>query len=328
MQIFTGIDVGNFDVKSPNTTIPSGYTEYDVLPAITEEYLEYNGKYYVPSQRRFNYKEDKTDSERCLILSLLSIAQELRYKAYRSLSGKSTSETDLAAKIKKYDTIALGAGLPPQDWQKAKKTKEYYEKHLSRGIEFSYCGIPYGFDMNYCALFPQGWAAIITNPYYDEIRKYNKFVAIDIGGGTMDIVPFVNGLPATSDVITDNSGSLYMYKEIIKNVRTNFSLTLEESDIEAILMNQPTVLPDQIRKYIIEQTEKWTNDNIIDFAISNGINFKTTPSVFLGGTSKQLERYIKKNDLVKNTYFLCDPRLNARGYAVLVKSKFSKNKSA
>lgn len=321
MQIFTGIDVGNHDVKSPNTSTPSGYTSHNSLPAMTDEYLYWNGRYYIPSQKRFDYKEDKTNTERCLVLTLFGIAKELMHKAQRK-------KADLQSGINKYDTIALGAGLPPQHWQHAAKTKAYYEDYLSKGIEFEYSGIRFAFRMNYCKLFPQAWAAIVTNGNNEIIGNYNKFYAIDIGGGTMDILPFLDGLPDTAHVITESAGTMFMYKEIINNVRNDFALDLDNKDVENILFNKPTILRSEIKNYVLEKTQQWTDVRIVDFLSNNGIKFATTPTIWLGGGSLLLKKYISRNTLVINETYLTNPKLNARGYALLVEQSMRADTAA
>ena len=72
-----GIDVGNYDTKTQNTSIPSGYTGPLTEKPIGDEYLKFNGKYYVPSFERFAYEKDKTRTERCIILSLFALANEI-----------------------------------------------------------------------------------------------------------------------------------------------------------------------------------------------------------------------------------------------------------
>ena len=74
-MLYLGIDVGNSDTKSENTTFPSGYEgPYSSRPAIVNEYLELNGKYFIPTTDRLFYLKDKTADDRCIVLTLMAIA--------------------------------------------------------------------------------------------------------------------------------------------------------------------------------------------------------------------------------------------------------------
>ena len=52
----------------------------DTLPGDMEEVIEYEGKYYVTTNRRISYMEDKIADERYFILTLFAIAKELSYR--------------------------------------------------------------------------------------------------------------------------------------------------------------------------------------------------------------------------------------------------------
>ena len=77
MQMTIGVDVGNFDTKSKNTSTVSGYTVYESEQLLANKVLEYDGKYYVESiDNRLPFVEDKTAKDQCLILTLIAIAKE------------------------------------------------------------------------------------------------------------------------------------------------------------------------------------------------------------------------------------------------------------
>ena len=79
-MFYLGIDVGNYDTKSQHTTTPSGYDgPTPEKPLLAEEYLCYNGQYYVSTTTRFAYEKDKTRNERALILTLFAIANEIEF---------------------------------------------------------------------------------------------------------------------------------------------------------------------------------------------------------------------------------------------------------
>ena len=71
------IDHGNYAVKTPSFSFVSGLSEHTVKPPLTDEIIEYAGRYWTLSGKRLNYMRDKTRDERYFILSLFAIAKEL-----------------------------------------------------------------------------------------------------------------------------------------------------------------------------------------------------------------------------------------------------------
>lgn len=329
MLVFLGVDDGNFDVKSSNTETTGGYTIHKKLPALTTEYLFYNDQFYVPDETRFDYLEDKMSNERCLILTLFGIAKQILYLVEKKTSSK--EKQDIQAQISNIDQIVLGAGLPPLQWHLKDKKQDYYEKHMKNGIEFDYNGYHFSFKMVFCKLYPQGAAAIMTNAN-NPITQYPRYNAIDLGGGTMELIPFVKkapNKPAVPDIpncINENVGVNFMHQRIITDTKRNLGKTIAPIDVETVLRKRMCVLDDETQSYIREQAKKWTDEKIINRLIQSGCNFDTVPSIFLGGGSLLLKSFIKKNPLVNNVSFLPNAsHANARGYEILVRDYYQKN---
>ena len=322
MLLYTGIDEGNYDIKSPHETMPAGYTSSEILPPMVDEYLFYNGVYYVPSQKRFKYLEDKTVNERSLILVLFGIAKELKNLAEKKV-GK---DGNIQAEISKYTEIALGVGLPPSHMMAkgaAQKKIRYLEDYMENGIEFECYGLKYSFKMIFCKVFPQDYAAIVANTDDDIIKNYPKFVAVDIGGGTMDVIPFIDHMPDTASCSSVNSGILYMYQNIILDCKRALGISIENKDIECVIKKDRTVLPEKAKNLILSGVQKWVDENIINELSQGNVSFASTPVVFLGGGSKLLRPFINKNKVITNQHYLKDPaRANAKGYAVLIKQMY------
>lgn len=55
-----GVDIGNYDIKTPHTVTPSGYSVKECVPFGVDEYIKLGDKYYIPSEERFPYVKDKT----------------------------------------------------------------------------------------------------------------------------------------------------------------------------------------------------------------------------------------------------------------------------
>lgn len=76
-RIRIAIDHGNRNIKTVHTVFTTGISESDMSPGRGIDYLEYNGKFYVPSNRRILYQREKTADQRFFLLTLLGIAKEL-----------------------------------------------------------------------------------------------------------------------------------------------------------------------------------------------------------------------------------------------------------
>ena len=92
------IDHGNYAIKTTNHSFISGLSEHTVKPPMTDEILEYGGKYWTLSGRRLSYMRDKTQDDRYFILTLFAIAKELENR------GQYTP----------VEQIQLAVGLPPE----------------------------------------------------------------------------------------------------------------------------------------------------------------------------------------------------------------------
>ncbi len=75
------IDHGNFAIKTVNHSFVAGLSEHTVKPPMTDEILEYGGKFWTLSGKRLSYMKDKTNDERYFILTLIAIAKELETAA-------------------------------------------------------------------------------------------------------------------------------------------------------------------------------------------------------------------------------------------------------
>ena len=62
------VDHGNKNMKTCNQVFTTALITQDKKPARGEEYIFYEGKYYLLSNRRIPYQRDKTEDERFFIL--------------------------------------------------------------------------------------------------------------------------------------------------------------------------------------------------------------------------------------------------------------------
>ena len=106
------IDHGNYAVKTPDSSFVSGLSEHTVKPPMADEILEYEGRFWTLSGRRFSYMRDKTQDDRYFVLTLFAIAKEL----------------ERSGRYSPVEQIQLAVGLPPEHYGVLKERFAQYFK--------------------------------------------------------------------------------------------------------------------------------------------------------------------------------------------------------
>lgn len=60
------IDHGNYAIKTLNHSFVAGLSEHTVKPPMTDEIMEYDGRFWTLTGNRLSYMRDKTQDERIL----------------------------------------------------------------------------------------------------------------------------------------------------------------------------------------------------------------------------------------------------------------------
>ena len=94
------IDHGNYAIKTLNHSFVAGLSEHTVKPPMTDEIMEYDGRFWTLTGNRLSYMRDKTQDERYFILTLFAIAKEL----------------ESVGRLSAFETIDLAVGLPPEHY--------------------------------------------------------------------------------------------------------------------------------------------------------------------------------------------------------------------
>ena len=108
------IDHGNYAIKTPSFSFVSGLAEHTVRPPMSDELMEYEGRYWTLTGKRLSYMRDKTQDDRFFVLSLFAIAKELE-----STRGYTPVQQ-----------IDLAVGLPPEHYGVLKdKFAAYFKRN-------------------------------------------------------------------------------------------------------------------------------------------------------------------------------------------------------
>ncbi len=320
--MFAGLDLGNNDTKTEEISKPSGFTQYSNVPFVATELLKYNNMYYVLDENRIPYTEDKTTSNHALILSLFGIAADILCQLKKEKNRSVTQED-----VSEFKQLVLGIGLPPTHVSKlGEKTLNYYYQTMRDGIQFTYNKFEFSFKLIECQVYAQDFAAAAFHVLPDGkslTKCYKDYVAIDIGGYTVDKVVVIGGRPVIASCFSKKLGIIRMYEEIIPKIEMEYGITLVQRDIENILRHKQTVIQPEVKNAVKAFAEYWAT-KIINELVQSGVVFDTTFALFIGGGSLLLKEFIDNNALVKYCDFENDTRANARGYYTLVKKAYSK----
>lgn len=296
------VDHGNKQIKTNHRTFTSGFCESNTRPPFGKDILFYNNKYYTLSDQRIPYMRDKTSDDRYYILTLFAIAFELKE---RSITSSEVNE------------IELGIGLPPAHF--GSQYEKFTNYFLNRGIiEFALDDVLFTIKITNASCFPQAYAATI--PIFQQIKNYPKAIIIDIGGFTADYMIMKNGIPTLSSCDSLENGVLNLYNSIRSKVSSNLDLLLEESDIDDILKDKPNVYDERVADIVREQARLFVND-LINKLRELMIDLRTGKTIFVGGGSMLLKKYIEASDKITCPIFVEEISANTKGYELLYKAQ-------
>lgn len=298
------IDHGNYAIKTPKNSFISGLSEHTVKPPMCYEILEYAGSYWTLSGKRLSYMSDKTQDDRYFILSLFAIARELEANGRHS----------------HIEHIELAVGLPPEHYGILRDSFAKYFKRYGV-IKFNYKDKPYSIIVDKVLVFPQAFEAVIPQSHI-FINTLRMFI-IDIGGYTTDVLLLRNGKPDMQFCRSLETGIITMNNEIVRKVGALHDMRIEDEHINAVLCEQETILPDDVKNTILCVTELHAKD-ILDQLRELQVDLRSNPAIFIGGGSILLRKFIEESTLVAKSDFIESPNANAIGYEMLARSQLKR----
>lgn len=299
-RVRIAIDHGNRNIKTVHTVFTTGISESDIRPGRGMDYLEYNGKFYVPSNRRIPYQRDKTQDQRFFALTLLGIAKELEQNS-------NIEKGDLLQ-------VQLPIGLPPKHFAELYDKYEKFFKGKGEMIRFTYRQNEYHINIIDVMAFPQDYAAIMLQ--YKEICEYPKVVGVDIGGFTTDYLMFRTGIEDMEICDSMETGIISLYNRIIARIRADYDVLLEEIDIDSIIKGKKGLYETKVVNAVLQEAEAYVTDLLASLR-ERGIDLKSTLFLFLGGGSILLKELIESSGVINHVQFIEDIHANAKGYDYL-----------
>lgn len=297
------IDHGNYAIKTVNHSFISGLSEHTVKPPMTDEILEYEGKYWTLSGRRLSYMRDKTQDDRYFILTFFAIAKELEGKgSYMPV-----------------EQVQLAVGLPPEHYGVLKEKFARYFKRESI-IQFVYRDRVYSIRIDRVMVFPQAYAAVV--PQSSRVVHTVRLFVVDIGGYTTDVLLLKKGQPDLQFCRSLETGIITMNNEIIRKVGALHDMRIEDEHISAVLQGENTILPEDVKETIRSATKLHAQD-ILNQLRELQVDLRSNPAIFIGGGSILLKPFLLSSPLVAKADFLSSPDANALGYEMLGRKMLS-----
>jgi len=296
-RILLGLDNGNKCTKTSEGYISeSGFTKSNTEPISSSNLLIYEGKFYSIGGQRLSVQMDKTINQDAFILSLPAIADAVN-----------------KAGIEGQADVILGVGLPIISYGTLKK--KFREYFLRWDIEFNFNKKDYKINVAECRVYPQGYASLIT-----VFNNYRNILCniIDIGGYTVDIFRVENGIIDTKSCYSLPDGIITLIANVQQEL-LKMNIRLTEGQVQDIIAGKEPVIFEADVKEIVEAIAKEYTENILAKIQEYGFEFRNA-TVFTGGGSILLQKYIEESSRVKYADFL-DQFANARGYKILLEQE-------
>ena len=292
-----GVDHGYAAMKSAHVSFPTGLVEYEHEPYTQQDVLEYNGKFYVVGSGRQPLQKDKTLTDDYYLLTLAAVAKELACR-----------KADATA------SVHLAAGLPLTGFGRDKKKFRAYLLRDGRPVFFRFEGSAYTVRITEVSLFPQGYAAVLTQP---DLLNEPSVILADVGGWTVDLMRLDNRVPNAATCRSLELGMIRCLDEIAEQVRRNLGLSMTAAQIESVLCGEASSVDDNAKQIIHREADGYAR-RLLSAIAESGLDARAMPAVFLGGGAALLKRRVRATEGLCRPVILDDVCLNAKGYERLV----------
>lgn len=301
MKLILGIDHGNSAIKTENMQFVSGVAMSDFRPPMGD-YIEYDGMYYILTEKRIPYMWDKTLTDDYFILTLFAMAKEIR------LRGLDTTQD-----------VILAVCLPPQHFGSMRNPFRDYFMNRQR-IQFLYNGIEYNFQIDDAYVYPQAYAAAYLR--YEELTSLGSVFLIDIGGYTVDVLKLRYGKPDMQFCLTLNKGIILLNNELKAKYSAQYDMILDDYHIEDVL-NGTSLMDTKLASAITKDAEVYVDD-VLRQLKEREIDLLVNGSLFMGGGSILFKRLIENSTMVGSAMYELNVCANARGCKALAEAQYQR----
>ena len=179
MSIIIGIDHGYYAIKTAHCSFPAGLTSYgEHEPYTRQGLLELGGCFFVCGSGRQPIQRDKTVNDNYYLLTLAAIAREILQRG-----------------LPPECSVRIAAGLPLTSFGRDKPKFKDYLLRSNQPVNFKFEGVEYSIAIEEVAIFPQGYAALMTET--GLLQDEPSMLLMDLGGWTVDLMRIDNAIPVS-----------------------------------------------------------------------------------------------------------------------------------
>ena len=179
---------------------------------------------------------------------------------------------------------------------------------------FRFEGSAYTVRITEVSLFPQGYAAVLTQP---DLLNEPSVILADVGGWTVDLMRLDNRIPNAATCRSLELGMIRCLDEIAEQVRRNLGLSMTAAQIESVLCGEASSVDDNAKQIIHREADGYAR-RLLSAIAESGLDARAMPAVFLGGGAALLKRRVRATEGLCRPVILDDVCLNAKGYERLV----------
>ena len=226
-------------------------------------------------------------------------------------SGQTNTEitTKTTAESTQKNTTEIGNGYRDNPILSYQAAEEQFKDQIDY---FRYEGVHYHVSLENVFVFMQGHVVIHT--LLEAVPGY--CLLVDIGGGTTDLVEFVDGMPDGKYSISDKA-ALYCIGKVNEEAIAKTGAGVPAYITEAFMRTGSYDCPKQYQD-VIKNCLKSYAEEIYGIIQANHYNLDLTKMVFMGGGSSIVEHFGANEG--KDVQFVTDIHANARGCEEAVKS--------
>ncbi|MDD7403673.1 MAG: ParM/StbA family protein [Butyribacter sp.] len=292
------IDHGYSTVKTVDMVRDNGVTNCVAKPAVLDQMLYWNGKYYKVFEGHLDFAKSNVGSDSLYVSTLAMLGHIAKTIGVHEMK------------------VILGVGLPFSRHGAEKKTfKDYLCQNSVVHFEYEEWALSLVIEDVY--VFPQGFAAAYGR--LEEIGR-DSYV-VDIGSRTFDCVHIKQGLPIEADSFSQQDGIRKVYQEIKDSIFSATGKVMPDERIdEMIYMNEANV-PEECKHIVLEKLRKFA-EHIEGLLREHNIDLELNNVTYVGGGAQIMKKYASCTG--ENIRFWCDVKENAKGYERALRVKLNK----
>ena len=256
MSIIIGIDHGYYAIKTAHCSFAAGLTSYgEHEPYTRQGLLEFGGCFFVCGTGRQPIQRDKTANDNYYLLTLAAIAKEIRQRG-----------------LPPECSVRIAAGLPLTSFGRDKPKFKDYLLRSNQPVNFKFEGVEYSITIEEVAVFPQGYAALMTE--VGLLQDEPSMLLMDLGGWTVDLMRIDNAIPVADTAHSLELGMIRCVDDIREQVQRETELSLTDAQIENMLAGQPCTVSPTTRVLIHEKSSLAPPGQSLAFSLGDEKGFE------------------------------------------------------